>query len=43
VEEVTNTVPVGKVRVMMADGSAGTSAAKGQQGKGKGGKGSKKR
>ncbi|RDL41693.1 putative Nuclear export mediator factor Nemf [Venustampulla echinocandica] len=46
VEEVTNTVPVSKVRVMMAGGSAG-GAAKGAQGKPKGskggsGKGSKK-
>jgi predicted ribosome quality control (RQC) complex YloA/Tae2 family protein len=42
VEEVTNTVPVSKVRVMMAGGSAGTVAGKGPQNKGKGGKGSKK-
>ncbi|PMD31765.1 putative nuclear export mediator factor Nemf [Hyaloscypha variabilis F] len=44
VEEITNTVPVGKVRVMMAGGSAGTAAGKGAQNKGKGGsgKGSKK-
>jgi predicted ribosome quality control (RQC) complex YloA/Tae2 family protein len=44
VEEITNTVPVGKVRVMMAGGSAGAAAGKGQQNKGKGGsgKGSKK-
>lgn len=46
VEEVTNTVPVSKVRVMMAGGSAGA-ASKGVQGKNKGnkggsGKGSKK-
>jgi predicted ribosome quality control (RQC) complex YloA/Tae2 family protein len=43
-EEVTNTVPVSKVRVMMAGGSAGTAAGKGAQNKGKGGsgKGSKK-
>jgi predicted ribosome quality control (RQC) complex YloA/Tae2 family protein len=46
VEEVTNTMPVSKVRVMMAGGSAG-SASKGAQGKNKGnkggsGKGSKK-
>jgi predicted ribosome quality control (RQC) complex YloA/Tae2 family protein len=46
VEEVTNTVPVSKVRVMMAGGSAGA-ASKGAQGKNKGnkggsGKGSKK-
>jgi predicted ribosome quality control (RQC) complex YloA/Tae2 family protein len=42
VEEVTNTVPVSKVRVMMAGGSAGGSASKGSQNKGRGGKGSKK-
>ena len=44
VEEITNTVPVGKVRVMMAGGSAGNTAGKGAQNKGKGGsgKGSKK-
>jgi len=44
VEEITNTVPVGKVRVMMAGGSAGAAAGNGQQNKGKGGggKGSKK-
>lgn len=42
VEEVTNTVPVSKVRVMMAGGSAGGSANKGSQNKGWGGKGSKK-
>jgi predicted ribosome quality control (RQC) complex YloA/Tae2 family protein len=42
VEEITNTVPVGKVRVMMAGGSSGTAASKGNQGKGRGGKGSKK-
>lgn len=41
VEEVTNTVPVGKVRVMMAGGSAGQ-ASKGATQKGKSGKGSKK-
>ena len=43
-EEVTNTVPVSKVRVMMAGGSAGTTAGKAAQNKGKGGsgKGSKK-
>jgi hypothetical protein len=41
IEEVTNTVPVGKVRVMMAGGSAGA-ASKGPQAKGRGGKGSKK-
>ncbi|RDW66685.1 hypothetical protein BP5796_09434 [Coleophoma crateriformis] len=40
-EEITNTIPVSKVRVMMAGGS-GAAAAKGQQGKGRGGKGSKK-
>jgi hypothetical protein len=40
-EECINCVPVGKVRVMMAGGSAGA-AGKGAQGKGKGGKGSKK-
>jgi hypothetical protein len=39
VEEITNTVPVGKVRVMMAGGSAGAAAGKGQQNKGKGGSG----
>jgi predicted ribosome quality control (RQC) complex YloA/Tae2 family protein len=39
VEEVTNTVPVSKVRVMMAGGLAGTAASKGQQNKGKGGSG----
>lgn len=37
-EECINCVPVGKVRVMMAGGAAG----KGPQGKGRGGKGSKK-
>jgi predicted ribosome quality control (RQC) complex YloA/Tae2 family protein len=42
VEEVTNTVPVSKVRVMMAGGSAGTAAGKGPHNKGRGGKGSKK-
>ncbi|KAB8296389.1 hypothetical protein EYC80_009139 [Monilinia laxa] len=45
-EETTNVVPVGKVRVMMAGGSAGPSGAKGDKGKsggGRGGKGSKKR
>ncbi|KAE9365116.1 hypothetical protein N431DRAFT_387099 [Stipitochalara longipes BDJ] len=44
VEEITNTVPVGKVRVMMAGGSAGNTGGKGAQNKGKGGsgKGSKK-
>ncbi|KAE8454603.1 hypothetical protein EG329_000226 [Mollisiaceae sp. DMI_Dod_QoI] len=43
VEEVTNTVPVSKVRIMMAGGSAGQ-AGKGapQKGKGGSGKGSKK-
>ena len=43
-EEVTNTVPVSKVRVMMAGGSSGATGAKGAQNKGKGGsgKGSKK-
>ncbi|TAQ83316.1 hypothetical protein B7494_g8360 [Chlorociboria aeruginascens] len=40
-EEVTNTVPVGKVRVMMAGGSVGGSS-KGGQGRGGRGKGSKK-
>jgi hypothetical protein len=40
-EECINCVPVGKVRVMMAGGSAGA-AGKGGQGKGRGGKGSKK-
>jgi hypothetical protein len=40
-EECINCVPVGKVRVMMAGGSAGA-AGKGAQGKGKGGKGSEK-
>ncbi|KAI9641696.1 hypothetical protein NHQ30_009552 [Ciborinia camelliae] len=46
-EETTNVVPVGKVRVMMAGGSAGPAGAKGDKGKsgggGRGGKGSKKR
>jgi predicted ribosome quality control (RQC) complex YloA/Tae2 family protein len=42
VEEVYNVVPVSKVRVMMAGGSAGTAASKGPQAKGRGGKGSKK-
>ncbi|KAM3083703.1 hypothetical protein ACMFMG_002185 [Clarireedia jacksonii] len=45
-EEVTNIVPVSKVRVMMAGGSAGASGGKGDKGKsgsGRGGKGSKKR
>ncbi|ESZ95142.1 putative Nuclear export mediator factor Nemf [Sclerotinia borealis F-4128] len=45
-EETTNVVPVGKVRVLMAGGSAGPSGAKGDKGKssgGRGGKGSKKR
>ena len=42
-EEITNTVPVGKVRLMMAGGSAGTATSKGAQGKGRGGgKGTKK-
>ena len=44
-EEVTNTIPVGKVRVMMSGGSAGGGASKGDKGKsggGRGGKGSKK-
>jgi hypothetical protein len=43
-EEITNTLPVGKVRVMMSGGSAG-GAAKGDRGKsggGRGGKGNKK-
>lgn len=42
--EVTNTVPVGKVRVMMSGGGESTSAGKSGQTKGKarGGKGSKK-
>ena len=47
VEEITNTVPVGKVRVMMAGGSAGAQGKGGPSkstGKGgRGGKGSKKR
>ena len=38
-EEITNTVPVGKVRVMMAGGLAGAAAGKGQQNKSKGGSG----
>ncbi|EDO01045.1 hypothetical protein SS1G_03519 [Sclerotinia sclerotiorum 1980 UF-70] len=49
-EETTNVVPVGKVRVMMAGGSAGAAAPKGEKGKsgaggggGRGGKGSKRR
>lgn len=45
VEEVTNTIPVGKVRVMIAGGSSGGSGAGGkgqQQSKGRSGKGSKK-
>jgi predicted ribosome quality control (RQC) complex YloA/Tae2 family protein len=45
VEEVTNTLPVGKVKVMMSGGSAGGSASKGEKGRsggGRGGKGSKK-
>ncbi|KAH8646006.1 hypothetical protein BGZ60DRAFT_570772 [Tricladium varicosporioides] len=41
VEEVTNTIPVSKVRVMMAGGSTGA-ATKGTPGKGKGGKSGKK-
>jgi len=41
VEEVTNTVPVSKVRVMISGGAAGV-ASKGAQAKGRGGKGSKK-
>ncbi|KAI9767829.1 MAG: hypothetical protein M1835_006991 [Candelina submexicana] len=41
--EIINTVPVGKVRVLMAGGSAGKGSAGGAQGKGRGGKGSKKR
>lgn len=44
-EEVTNTLPVGKVRVMMSGGPAGGASAKGDRGKsggGRGGKGSKK-
>jgi len=40
-EECINCVPVGKVRVMMAGGSA-EAAGKGSQQKGRGGKGSKK-
>ena len=40
-EECINCVPVGKVKVMMAGGSAGA-AGKGALGKGRGGKGSKK-
>jgi predicted ribosome quality control (RQC) complex YloA/Tae2 family protein len=43
-EEITNTLPVGKVRVMMSGGSAG-GAAKGDRGKsggGRGGKGNKR-
>lgn len=44
VEEVTNIVPVGKVRVMLAGGSAGAEKGKGGSGKGgRGGKGGKKR
>ncbi|KAL3422632.1 DUF814 domain-containing protein [Phlyctema vagabunda] len=39
-EEITNTIPVSKVRVMMAGGTAG--ASKAGQSKGRGGKGSKK-
>ncbi|KAF7865440.1 hypothetical protein EAF04_006415 [Stromatinia cepivora] len=46
-EETTNVVPVGKVRVMMAGGSAGAAGAKGDKGKsgggGRGGKGGKRR
>ncbi len=42
VEEVTNTVPVKGVRVMMAGGSAGGNASKGAKDKGRGGKGIKK-
>lgn len=46
VEEVTNTIPVGKVRVMIAGASAGATAGSGgkggQQSKGRSGKGSKK-
>jgi hypothetical protein len=45
-EEVNNTIPVGKVRVMMSGGSAGGGAGKGDRGGksggGRGGKGSKK-
>ncbi|KAG9232396.1 putative nuclear export mediator factor Nemf [Amylocarpus encephaloides] len=45
-EEVTNTIPVSKVRVMMAGGSSAAATGKGTQGKAKGkgrsGKGSKK-
>jgi hypothetical protein len=45
-EEVNNTIPVGKVRVMMSGGSAGGGAGKGDRGgksgSGRGGKGSKK-
>ena len=43
-EEVTNTLPVGKVRVMMSGGSSGGGPAKVDRGKssGRGGKGSKK-
>ncbi|KAK2624876.1 hypothetical protein QTJ16_006069 [Diplocarpon rosae] len=41
VEEITNTVPVKAVRVMMAGGAAGP-AGKGAQGKAKGGKSGKK-
>jgi hypothetical protein len=47
VEEITNTVPVGKVRVMMAGGSAGAQGkggtSKGTGKGGRGGQGSKKR
>ncbi|TDZ31764.1 Ribosome quality control complex subunit 2 [Colletotrichum spinosum] len=44
-EEAVNSVPVGKVRVMMAGGSGGSGGGKGgQQGKGgRGGRGSKKK
>lgn len=44
-EEVTNTLPVGKVRVMMSGGAGGGGPAKGDKGKSggsRGGKGSKK-
>ncbi|CAG8979558.1 hypothetical protein HYALB_00012767 [Hymenoscyphus albidus] len=44
VEEITNTIPVSKVRVMMAGGSLSAANAKGNQGKGKvSGRGAKKR
>jgi predicted ribosome quality control (RQC) complex YloA/Tae2 family protein len=43
VEEITNTIPVGKVRVMMAGGSTNSAAKSSQKGGKSGGRGSKKK